>query len=244
MSKPKGDGYVLVFAVVVCLVCSVLLAVSESALKPYKEENIRIDKRFNILKALGVNVYTNGHKRIPPVLVNEIYNRDVQEFVLDGKTGTPVEGKKPADVNPDEFDARTKLPLYVRRDASGKPMTYAFPVSGKGLWSTIYGYLALRSDLATVSGATFYKHGETPGLGGEVEAEWFQKNFQDKVVFKDGKRVKLRVIKGKVADNFPEGNPHAVDGISGATITGDGVTKFVNADLDRYENYFRTIRSK
>lgn len=244
MSKPKGDGYVLVFAVVVCLVCSILLAVSESALKPYKEENVRIDKRFNILKALGVNVYTNGHKRIPPVLVNEIYNRDVQEFVLDGKTGAPVEGKKPADVNPDEFDARTKLPLYVRRDASGQPMTYAFPVSGKGLWSTIYGYMALRSDLATVSGATFYKHGETPGLGGEVEAEWFQKNFQDKVVFKDGKRVPLRVIKGKVADNFPEGNPHAVDGISGATITGDGVAKFLNADLDRYENYFRTIRSK
>ena len=244
MSKPKGDGYVLVFAVVVCLVCSILLAVSESALKPYKEENVRIDKRFNILKALGVNVYTNGHKRIPPALVNEIYNRDVQELVLDGTTGAPVEGKKPADVNPDEFDARTKLPLYVRRDAAGKPMTYAFPVSGKGLWSTIYGYLALRSDLATVAGATFYKHGETPGLGGEVEAEWFQKNFQDKVVFKDGNRVRLRVIKGKVADNFPEGNPHAVDGISGATITGDGVTKFVNADLDRYENYFRTIRSK
>ena len=244
MSKPKGDGYVLVFAAVVCLVCSILLAVSESALKPYKEENVRIDKRFNILKSLGVEVFTADHRRIPPQQVNDIYTRDVQELVLDGKTGAPIEGVKPAQVNPDEFDARTKLPLYVRRGPDGKPMTFAFPVSGKGLWSTIYGYMALGADLATVSGATFYKHGETPGLGGEVEAEWFQNNFKGKVVFQDGKRTPIRVIKGKVSEVYPEGNAQAVDGISGATITGSGVARFLNADLDRYENYFRTIRGK
>lgn len=244
MSKPKGDGYVLGFAAVICLTCSVLLAVSESVLKPFKEKNVANDKRFNVLKALGAEVLTADGSRIPPEKVNELYSAFVGEMVLDGATGKPLEGVLPGTLDPEEISARKKLPLYIRKDEAGNPMKFAFPVSGKGLWSTIYGYLALEKDLATIAGATFYKHGETPGLGGEVEADWFQKNFAGKKTFKDGARTKFTVVKGTVADKFPDGNDHAVDGMSGATITGDGVAKFINADLDRYETYFRDIRGK
>ncbi len=244
MSKPRGDGYVFVFATVICLTCSVLLAVSESVLKPFKEKNVANDKRFNVLKALGVEVLTADGGRIAPEKVDELYAASVREMVLDGATGQPLDGVIPGKLDPEEISSRRKLPLYIRNDDSGNPQKYAFPVSGKGLWSTIYGYLALDKDLATIAGATFYKHGETPGLGGEVEADWFQKNFAGKKAFKDGARTKFTVVKGTVADKFPNGNDHAVDGISGATITGDGVAKFINSDLDRYETYFRNIRGK
>jgi Na+-transporting NADH:ubiquinone oxidoreductase subunit NqrC len=116
MSKPKGDGYVLGFAAVICLTCSVLLAVSESVLKPFKEKNVANDKRFNVLKALGAEVLTADGSRIPPEKVNELYSAFVGEMVLDGATGKPLEGVLPGTLDPEEINARKKLPLYIRKD--------------------------------------------------------------------------------------------------------------------------------
>ena len=91
-------------------------------------------------------------------------------------------------------------------------------------------------------GITFYKHGETPGLGGEIATDWFQEQFTNKVVWADGELHEFEVVKGAVEGLYPEGNDHAVDGISGATITGKGVATFMNDDLERYEAYFKKIR--
>ena len=231
MSTPKGDTYVVIYAGAVCMLCGLILAVAASALKKLQQYNKEIDRKTNVLKAFGVPVFENG-KRIKGPKVEEYFHQNVAEVVVDGATGLAVETGAVA---------QQPLPLYVWKE-NGEVTKYALPISGKGLWSTIKGYLALEKDAATIAGVTFYEHGETPGLGGEVETDWFQKNFHGKKVANEGKRLKFEVVKGKVADKYPNGNDHAVDGISGATLTGNGVMKFINTDLDKYEKYFSVLR--
>ena len=128
-------------------------------------------------------------------------------------------------------------------DATGKLESVVLPISGKGLWSTIYGYLALEGDLEHVRGVTFYKHGETPGLGGECEnpvwcAQWKGKSILDE----QKKLVGIVVKKGKVDPVIAADKAHKVDGLSGATITSNGITNFVKADLSAFESYLASLR--
>ena len=125
---------------------------------------------------------------------------------------------------------------------NGKVEGYAIPISGKGLWGTMYGYFAIEPDVVTAKGITFYKHKETPGLGAEVDKDWFKNNFIGKKFIDDsGNLVSIEVIKGFVSDKDPNAK-HKVDGISGATVTGNGLTTFLIADLQKYEHYFAKIR--
>jgi len=232
MSTPKGDGFVIAYAGIVCLTCSLLLSASASILKKPQEYNKEIDRKMNVLKAFGVSIRGEDGKRIKAPEVEHYFTEHISEVTIDGDTGAVVDGTA-APAHP--------LPLYVWKE-NGEVVKYAFPISGKGLWSTIKGYLALDKDLATIVGVTFYEHGETPGLGGECETDWFQNQFRGKKVFEDGKRVHFEVVKGKLADKYPAGNDHAVDGISGATLTGNGITRFLNGGLDKYEIYFTLQR--
>jgi Na+-transporting NADH:ubiquinone oxidoreductase subunit C len=108
----------------------------------------------------------------------------------------------------------------------------------------LYGYLALQSDGETVMGITFYKHGETPGLGGEVEAAWFTDNFKGKKIFDgSGNLTSITIWKGAVPNDMPEQKRvHVVDGISGATMTGSSVNIFLKDDLKRYESFLQAVR--
>ena len=127
-------------------------------------------------------------------------------------------------------------------DDSGKLQKVILPVYGKGLWSTLYGFIALESDLNTIAGLTFYEHKETPGLGGEVDnpkwkAQWPGKTLRDA----DDEDIEIEVVKGQVVPGTPSEN-HQVDGLSGATITSRGVS-----DLIRYwvsEDGFGTYLEK
>lgn len=240
MSTPKGDGFVIGFAAVICVVCSLLLSATASSLKAKQDFNVELDRKMNVLKAFGVDV-TPGGKALPVAEVENYFKAYISDIVLDGTTGQPIEGLTSGQVDAKDVAERKKLPLFIWKE-NNVATKYAFPVSGKGLWSTIYGYMALEKDLATVAGVTFYRHGETPGLGGECEKSWFQANFKGKQVYANGERQRFEVVKGKVAERYPGGNSHAVDGISGATLTGKGITKFVNHDLDLYEKYFKLQR--
>lgn len=209
------------FAFVMCLVCALVLTTAVTLLKDRQQENVKLDKQRNILKALGFLEPDHTYARQDIVNIYQNYVRDMWmlpsgELVAEQTTGA--------------------LPLYVVFPEGGHLARYAIPISGYGLWSWIYGFLALDGDGKTVAGVTFYQHGETPGLGGEVEKEWFQSQFAGKkIVDEQGNFVSVTVVKGKAKDVMPDRLDYAVDGISGATITAFGVRDFIRADLLKYE---------
>jgi len=129
--------------------------------------------------------------------------------------------------------------------AEGKTDSIVLPVSGKGLWSTLYGYLALEGDANTVRGITFYKHGETPGLGGECEnPEWTAKWVGKTILDDKGELVSIKVKKGAIDATIANEKAHMVDGLSGSTITSNGITNFVKSDLTAFSGYLGNLRSK
>ena len=230
-----SNAYTFRFAATVTIVCSVLLAGAATLLRPRQIENEELDKKKNILTS--VNIRPAEGESFSRQEIQELYNKYIKGVVVD-EQGIIVEGK-----TPDNIDLKTDTGLYplyeyVRDD---QPQAYILPVSGKGLWSTIYGYLALDTDCSTIKGITFYKHGETPGLGGEISKDWFTANFVGKKIRDaEGNLVSIQVVKGKVREGDPQAY-HEVDGISGATLTGRGVTNFLRSELKKYEPFLKKM---
>jgi len=235
-----SDAYTFRFAAIVTIVCSVLLAGAATLLKPRQVENEKLDMKKNILISAGIK--PQNAVKFTRTGISDSYKKNIQGVVLD-KKGNFVQGKLP-----DALDPKTDsdlLPLSEYKD-SLQVNAYILPISGKGLWSTIYGYIALSPNCGTVTGITFYKHGETPGLGGEISKEWFSNNFKGKRIFDDqGRLVSVTIVKGKVAEKHPGPDAvHYVDGISGATLTGRGVTRFLKTELLKYKPFFDKIRAQ
>lgn len=163
----------------------------------------------------------------------DTYNAKIN--LLAKKAGTSVE----------KYDRGIK-PVYVYRKGEDID-AYIVPIAGPGLWGMMYGYIALKPDLNTVAGIRFYKHQETPGLGGEAEKPWFTSRFEGKHILNDeGEFVSVKIAKGgegSAENAHPNELDHYVDGISGATITTKGINEFLKNDLQKYEPYFKTIRS-
>jgi len=233
----NSNSYTFTFALIVCVVCSLLLSLVSEGLKSKKDLNVVLDIQKNILKAVNLREPLNA--KASAQVVKKTYSEKIKEMVIDGN-GEVVEGKLPADLKEDD-----KLyPLYVYRE-NDQVLAYCFPVNGKGLWSTLYGYFALEPDAKTVRGITFYKHGETPGLGAEIEKDWFLNNFKGKNIWDEETRklVPTAVVKGKVSDVVSKDKQqYYVDGISGATMTSKGVTALIDQWLNVYEAFFKKIR--
>ncbi|MBD3421960.1 MAG: NADH:ubiquinone reductase (Na(+)-transporting) subunit C [Chitinivibrionales bacterium] len=238
MERGNTNASTIIFAVILCLVSSTALTLVSKGLEPQKNLNVELDRKSNVLKAFGVNT-----KNFDKQDVSGMYRELINEYVVE-RNGSIVEGKKPADLDPEKDS--TFLPVY---EAVGEDSVkgYAIPIVGYGLWSWMYGYFALEKDLKTVKGITFYKHGETPGLGGEIEAQWFQENFEGKKIYgPDGKLRPITVVKGKVEDvvkNESE-QKYYVDGISGATMTSNGVTRTIEEALEKYAPHFEKLKGR
>jgi len=232
------NSYVFLFAASVTITCSILLASAANLLKERQQENVRLDMRKNILASAG---FLSGDMEYKRQEILSIYDENIKSMVIN------ISGEK-SDKSVDQLDAKKDLDLlalyYSQKD--GQITSYIIPISGKGLWSTIYGYLALEPDANTVKGITFYKHGETPGLGGEIEKDWFKSNYIGKKVFTpEGQLVSVMTVKGKVSDSIPEDKAmYYVDGISGSTLTCKGLNKFLKADLESYEPFFKSLDKK
>lgn len=244
----QTNAYVIGFAATVCVVCSLALSVISGLLKDQQERNRVLDRQKNILMAVGYSPDELGKK--PAAEVEKLYADTFEEMVIDPQ-GNPIEGARPSELSADEASGEAKAPkrlaLFRQKDPSDpqKTLAYVYPVAGKGLWSTMYGYLAVKPDGNEIIGIAFYKHGETPGLGGEIEQAWFTNNFKGKRLYDGAKLAGVEVVKGKVADKTmtAQQQQHAVDGISGATLTGNGVTKMMKAVPMRYEPFFKKLRS-
>ncbi len=241
----QSNGYIIGFAIGVCVVCSLLLAGVSTALKDRQEMNQMVDRQKNILKAVGFSDADLEGK--DGSAVTAFYNEHIKEMVV--KTdGSVAESLQVADLPSDaasglNIQPDKGLPLYMRKDSSGAPLSYAFPAVGKGLWSKLFGFLAVKPDGDEIVGLSFYKHGETPGLGANIEAKWFTDNFIGKHLYEAGKLVGVTVAKGKAADmagvSKSDIDRHAVDGMSGATLTGNGVMKMTKVAPKPYAAFFK-----
>lgn len=232
------------FAVAVCVAASAALAVTSTLLRPIQAAAEEFDRQLNVMFAVGL--VKPGDLR-PRKELEELYRQRVEESVLEVATGEVHKDLAPADVAAmRSADERNKYRIIaVAKDEAGQAESYCLPVAGKGLWSILYGYLALEADGIRVRGITFYKHGETPGLGGEVEnPEWIAQWVGKRILDEQGKLVSITVKKGRVDPAVPAEKAHFVDGLSGATITCNGVTRFVKSDLETYRPFLSKIWPK
>ncbi len=239
---PKDDRNVILFAAIVCVVCSLVLSATAAALKTRQDDNAELDRRMNVLQAFGIEVKDEkGRKLLSKEEVDEYFTVNISEVVLKADSGEVMPNVTSEGLTRTEIKEKSKLPLYLWSE-NDEIVKYAFPISGRGLWSTVHGYLALDQDLATVVGVTFYKHGETPGLGAECSEPWFMNQFGGKKLWADGELLPFEVVKNGVPSKYPDGCDYCVDGITAATITSNGIMKFIRSDMKAYDQYFATIR--
>ena len=225
----RGDTYTIIFTSIVTIILGLVISVIADSLRSKQEINEELDIKKNILSVLG---YSQAGGQWTNDTVQSIYDSSVKEIYINSK-GSQVQQTV-------EQNDKT-LKIYQSMN-NGLISGYAIPISGKGLWGTMYGYFAIEPDAETVKGITFYKHKETPGLGGEVDKDWFKNNFVGKkLTDNSGDLVSIEVIKGYVTKSTPNSD-HKVDGISGATVTGKGITNFLKKDLQKYEPYFAKLR--
>ena len=230
---------IVTFAATVCIVCSVFVAGSAVVLKPLQERNKVLDRQKKVLAVAGL--VEDGEKLDAETTAQRFAER-IHAVVVDLASGTVDES-----ADPSAFDQRkaTKDPelsepappnnagiprlpeqgLVYRIESDGKLDGLILPIEGKGLWSTLYGFIALDADGRTVKGITFYEHGETPGLGGEVDNPRWQHLWVGRLAFDDDWSPAIAVKKGRAGS--VEADPYQVDGLSGATITSRGVTHLV-----------------
>ena len=228
----RSNTYTLVFTSLITIFFGFLLSVAATSLKPRQDINIEIDMKKNILGALGLKPKISTKWTIEEV--QDVYKKNIIGVVLD-KKGLKTD-KNPKDIDTDKNE--DFFPIYIHK-TSNEINGYVIPISGKGLWSTLYGYFAIEPDCETAKGITFYKHGETPGLGGEVEKDWFQNNFKGKKFIDENDiLVGIEVVKGSVDESSKDAY-RQVDGISGATITSKGLEVFLKEDLKKYQPYFK-----
>jgi Na+-transporting NADH:ubiquinone oxidoreductase subunit C len=236
VSSNDGIKKTLIVAFSLCIVCSVIVSTAAVVLKPDQEVNKSLDRKRNILAAAGMLDSTKE--------VEEQF-AEITTRVVDLRTGRFVDGIDPdkyiqlkAAKDPASSDALSaeqdvaKISrreyyaiVYLVETPQGDIQTVILPVRGYGLWSTLYGFVALESDFDTVAGLGFYDHGETPGLGGEVDNPRWKAQWPGKKVYKDG-QVEIALVKGAV-DSASDKAPWQVDGLAGATLTARGVTNLV-----------------
>jgi len=207
-----------------CLACSLLLTMASSGLKGYQLRNINLDRQKNLLRSAGL-IDDNDNNR--PEYIEKLYSENIKSLWVDPS------GRIVKETERGEKDL--PIYLYIKENTIE---AYIVPIDAQGLWGKINGYLAIDKDGSTISGFTVYKHSETPGLGGEIERSWFQRNFKGKkIVNREGKFVSISVARGAVKDVIQEDlRANFVDGISGATLTGKFLSASMKDILKEYES--------
>ncbi len=239
--KKETIGRTLTVALAVCLVCSVFVAGAAVSLKQTQQQNALLDKQRSILRIAGMlNDNATGAE------VRKIFGEGITPRVVDLETGRFTDAENPRTFDPLKAaqDPSLSKILPASKDIAsihrlerysiaylveknGRIETLILPIRGYGLWSTLYGFIALKSDLKTVAGFGFYQHAETPGLGGEVDNPRWLSQWPGKQVYDDSGRLDVAVVKGGVDPSSPQA-VHKVDAIAGATLTSRGVDNLVH----------------
>lgn len=261
MSKPKSNNAKTIsVALTLCLVCSVLVSAVAVGLKPAQIENARLDRNKNILVAAGMY---NAESDTASDVAERFKDFDVE--IIDINTGDYLDddalkaagipdrnaydasqatknqalSEDLGDNDPAGIGRKPKYAkVYVKSDDAGNPEVVVLPIQGYGLWGTIYGFLTLESDMNTIKGISFYEHKETPGLGARIEEPEWRAQWSGIQSYDEDGNVATGVTKaGTPKDNW-------VDGISGATLTGRGVSNMIQFWLGEqgYKPYLDKLR--
>jgi Na+-transporting NADH:ubiquinone oxidoreductase subunit C len=225
----------------VMLVATLLSFVAEQ-LKPFQEKNVEIEKKLDILRSVGIARDLDDVKD-KDTYVEEAYEQNItRSFVID------AEGELKEDVEAFRVNLKAELakspeerslPVFVYLEEDGTEI-FILPLQGKGLWGPIWGYISLQDDVSTIYGAIFAHAKETPGLGAEINTEWYQAQYLGKKIFDDaGLFTSVRVVKG----GADPADPHAVDAISGGTITSVALQEMMLECLGNYETFFKNKRN-
>ncbi len=251
-----SNRYILTFAFLLCLVSALGVSSLAVSLKDLQDANKLLDKRTNVLSVAGV---IEPGQKVTIEEADAFFKDEIEVLVIDRQTGETL------DLDPETVD-----PLKLQRDPAMSEKTpaqhkrtqisrlpdqlvlyrinsaghegYVLPIWGTGLWSTLLGFLALSGDLQTVTGITFYEHGETAGLGGEVDNPAWKAQWPGKRAFDENGEPAIEVVKAGLLT--PGKEDVQVDGLSGATITTKGVEYMVQLWLseDGYGQYFNRVR--
>lgn len=238
----NSNKYTFIFSIVLVVVVAAALAFTATSLSEKQGVNHRAEKMQDILGTVGVDsVEIDGKKEfLSRDLVEEYYNKYITEQITLKSDGSVDESVNAFDVNLGQEIKKPAedqvFPLYIA-DVEGKKY-YIIPLYGAGLWDAIWGYIAVEDDLNTVVGTNFDHKGETAGLGAEITKDWFQESFKgEKILDEDGNLVGVSVVKGYTGGNNKD--DHAVDAISGSTLTSNGVTNMIQERLKHYVPYFQ-----
>ncbi|HUP23227.1 MAG TPA: Na(+)-translocating NADH-quinone reductase subunit C [Thermoanaerobaculia bacterium] len=231
--------YTVLFAAAICVVCGILVSTAAVSLAERQEINRALDRQQKVLEAAGLvmpgqsltaeqvaeffeNIETRildiETGRLDPTIDTQTY--DYRKAALD-----PAQNMRAPPNNAGVERIAKAMPAYFLRDSNGEIDMLVLPIQGLGLWSTLYGFLAIDADGNTIRGITYYQHAETPGLGGEVDNPRWKALWPGRQIYDDGE-PRIEVIKGTAGP--PAQDPYRVDGLSGATITARGVTHMLH----------------
>lgn len=245
---------VLLIATLVALICSALVTISAISLRPVQEKNRLHYMHVNILEVAGLLQPGMDIKSQLGQLEAHLVNLDLGTF-HDVEHPEVYDQRKAAR---DPEQSITLLPaqdlaaikrranfalVYLTRDAGNRIDRIILPIYGRGLWSTLYGFIAVRGDTNTVIGIRFYEHAETPGLGGEVDNARWLKQWRGKQVFDNFWRPAIRLVKGGLDQDDPQ-LAHKVDALSGATLTNRGIENIIKfwLGVDGFGPFLENVR--
>tara|TARA_R110001592_G_scaffold240929_2_gene501205 strand:- start:23080 stop:23853 length:774 start_codon:yes stop_codon:yes gene_type:complete len=237
VSSNDSTAKTLIVAFSLSIVCAIFVSTAAVMLKPVQEVNKALDRKRSILAAAGMleegksvdEQFAQVSTRVVDLRTGKFTDDiDAQKYDQRKAAKDPSESEK---LSPEQDVAKISRRenyslVYVVEGPAGQLEKIILPIHGYGLWSTLYGYIALESDGNTVAGLGFSEHGETPGLGGEVDNPRWKAHWPGKQVYRDGD-VAIGLVKGAV-DPSSANAPWQVDGLAGATLTSRGVTNLVH----------------
>lgn len=218
----------MVIPLIACITCAVIVSVTAVSVRPEQNLNIENEKKLKILAAAGIvtNEVDKEFSKIETLYIDFVSNQLIQ---IDGnydhiKASASAESSSIIPKKQDIAILKRRenvAPIYVWYSEEKQIQKVVLPIRGYGLWGTLYGYISLDADLNTVKGIEYYDHKETPGLGGEVDSPAWKSDWNGKKVYNSSGEVILYVTKG------PSSEDYEIDGISGATLTSNGVTNMI-----------------
>lgn len=234
----QSNGYIIFFASMLAIVCAGLLVAANLGLKDRQTANVEHEQKRNILSTVmeldeDADVEGLYAEKVREVVVNS--KGEIQQGITPKQVVIASEFKKPAE------DRLLPVYQFSSSEDSTKVEFVVFPVFGRGLWDAIWGFIALESDMNTVKGVKFEHKAETPGLGARITEDEIQQRYRGKEIYEGDEIVAVRMMKGE--GNDWSGDEHRVDGMSGATLTANGVNDMLKDYLVAYEGYINKLKT-